>query len=219
MQDRGVFITLEGIDFSGKSTQAEMLIRRLRQCSCDSILLREPGGTALSERVREILLNHGHIRIVDRAELLLFLAARAQLVDEVIAPAVESGRVVVCDRFYDSTYAYQGFARGLPLSIVTEMNSFAVRGVVPDLTLLFDLPVETAQRRRRGALSAQDRLEKERLEFHGKVREGYLDLARREPDRIQTVDASRDRAGVFDRTWELVSRLLTERGVDASEKS
>jgi dTMP kinase len=218
MKHQGVFITLEGIDFCGKSTQADMLVRHLKECGQEPLFLREPGGTALSEKVREILLNRGDVDVTDRAELLLFLAARTQLVDEVIMPAIESGRIVICDRFYDSTYAYQGYARGLPLDIVTDMNSFATYGLVPDLTLLYDLAVEVARRRGTATVPAHDRLEKETSDFHKRVREGYLELASRDPDRIRVIDAEPDPAEVWKRTWELTWQSLSEHGIELHEK-
>ncbi len=218
MKHQGVFITLEGIDFCGKSTQADMLVRHLTECGHEPLFLREPGGTALSEKVREILLNRGDVDVTDRAELLLFLAARAQLVDEVIMPAIESGRIVVCDRFYDSTYAYQGYARGLPLDAVAEMNSFATFGLVPDLTLLYDLAVEAAQRRGTVTVPAHDRLEKEKVEFHQKVREGYLELAKRDPGRIKVIDAEPDAAEVWNRTRELTRQSFSEHGIEFDEE-
>lgn len=214
MNRKGVFITLEGIDFSGKSTQAEMLAARLTKAKREPLLLREPGGTPLSERIRNILLNRGEVKIAPRAELLLFLAARAQLVEDVISPQVESGRIIICDRFYDSTYAYQGFARGLHLDTVIRMNTFATSGLVPDLTLLYDLSVDAAQRRGSGMLPAHDRLEKEKTDFHNEVRKGYLALAENEPNRVKVVDADKTPEEVFENTWELVSRFLKEHKVD-----
>lgn len=218
MVQKGFFITLEGIDFSGKSTQADMLAEYLCECGCDPLLVREPGGTSLSERVREILLNRGEIDIVDRAELMLFLAARAQLVDEIILPAIESGRIVVCDRFYDSTLAYQGYARGLPVQTVADMNSFATSRLTPDLTLLFDLSVEAAQSRGSGFIPSHDRLEQEKAEFHQRVRDGYLDLARQEPDRIKVIDADDTPGAVRERTLVTVKQTLMEHGIDVARK-
>jgi dTMP kinase len=218
MKYQGVFITLEGIDFCGKSTQADMLVRHLKKCGHEPLFLREPGGTALSEKVREILLNRGDVDVTDRAELLLFLAARAQLVDEVIMPAIESGKIVVCDRFYDSTYAYQGFARGLSFDAIREMNTFATFGLVPNLTLLYDLAVEVAQRRGTVTVPAHDRLEKEKADFHQRVRDGYLELASHDPERIKVIDAEPDPAEVWKRTWELTWQSLSEHGIELHDK-
>ncbi len=218
MQRKGFFITLEGIDFSGKSTQAEMLAARLNHHGHKPVVLREPGGTDLSERVRKILLNRGDVNITGRAELLLFLAARAQLVDEVIGPAIQGGKIVLCDRFHDSTLAYQGFARGLPLDAILEMNSFATAGLIPDLTLLYDLAVEVAQQRGRGQVPTRDRLESERVDFHRRVRHGYLDLANRDPSRVKVIDADRTPEEVFQSTWKLTSKSLAEHGIDVESE-
>jgi len=218
MNQKSAFITLEGIDFSGKSTQAERLVSQLRKSGLDPLFLREPGGTLLSERVREILLNRGEIPIGAKSELLLFLAARAQLVDDLMIPALESDRIVICDRFFDSTFAYQGFARGLPVENIREINSFATSGLVPDLTLLFDLPVEVAQRRGAGLSSEGDRLENEKTGFHQRVRDGYLQLARTEPTRISVIDASGSLDAVWKKTWELTRSFLKTRGIDILEK-
>ncbi|MBU2624743.1 MAG: dTMP kinase [candidate division Zixibacteria bacterium] len=218
MNKKSAFITLEGIDFSGKSTQAERLLSRLHESGLDPLFLREPGGTVLSERVREILLNRGEITIGAKSELLLFLAARAQLVDDLIIPSLESGRIVICDRFFDSTFAYQGFARGLPVEKIREINTFATSGLVPDLTLLFDLPVEVAQGRGAGLSSGGDRLENEVAEFHRRVRDGYLQLVRTEPMRIKVIDASGSLDVVWSKTWELTRSFLKTRGIDILEK-
>jgi len=218
MNQKSAFITLEGIDFSGKSTQAERLVSQLRESGLNPLFLREPGGTLLSERVREILLNRGEIPIGAKSELLLFLAARAQLVDDLMIPALESDRIVICDRFFDSTFAYQGFARGLPVERIREINSFATSGLVPDLTLLFDLPVEVAQKRGAGLSSEGDRLENEKTGFHQRVRDGYLQLARTEPTRISVIDASGSLDAVWEKTWELTRSFLKTRGIDILEK-
>lgn len=217
MKHQGVFITLEGIDFSGKSTQAERLVSRLEQEGYKPLFFREPGGTALSERVREILLNRGEIEIGARAELLLFLAARTQIVDEVILPALQSGRIVVCDRFSDSTFAYQGYARGLPLDTITELNAFTTSGLEPDLTLLYDLPVEIAQKRGNKVLSQHDRLENEDIDFHHRVREGYLELARNHPGRIVVVDAEGNPELVWRHTWNHVNKYLEMHLIEPAE--
>lgn len=218
MNKKSAFITLEGINFSGKSTQAERLLSRLHESGLDPLFLREPGGTVLSERVREILLNRGEITIGAKSELLLFLAARAQLVDDLIIPSLESGRIVICDRFFDSTFAYQGFARGLPVEKIREINTFATSGLVPDLTLLFDLPVEVAQGRGAGLSSGGDRLENEVAEFHRRVRDGYLQLVRTEPMRIKVIDASGSLDVVWSKTWELTRSFLKTRGIEILEK-
>jgi len=216
MTKEGVFITLEGIDFSGKSTQADYILARLKDGGLDVLFLREPGGTELSERVRSILLSRKEIDICPKSELFLFLAARAQIVEEVIIPAINAGRIVLCDRFYDSTYAYQGFARGLGLESVEPLNVMATSGLKPDLTILYDLPVSEARKRGAGFLSDHDRLENERVEFHERVRDGYHRLARREPERIKLVDASGQPQDVWKLTWEILGPFLENRGFAVS---
>jgi dTMP kinase len=189
------FITFEGIEGSGKSTVAARVKDALTGAGIETVLTREPGGTELSERVRRILLDPSMDGMDARTELLLYLASRAQLVEEVIRPALERGTSVLCDRFMDASVAYQGWARGIGESVVEELNAFAVGGTVPDRTFLLDLPVDAGfergpDRREGEGTRSKDRLEMEARSFHAKVREGYLRLALRNPDRIVTVDAS-----------------------------
>jgi dTMP kinase len=214
---KGALITLEGIDYSGKSTQADILVKRLRDHGVDAILIREPGGTDLSERIRNILLSRREIEINHRAELFLFLAARAQLVDSELRPTLDSGRVVICDRFFDSTIAYQGYARGIPVDLVRTMNSFATEDLDPDLTLLYDLPVDVARKRGHNSNNAPDRLEREEREFHQKVRDGYLALAAEHSDRIKVIDAAVDVDSISAETWELTLHLLERQGIALQE--
>ncbi len=214
---KGALITLEGIDFSGKSTQANLLADRLGKHGVNARIIREPGGTDLSERVRNILLSRGEIEINDRAELFLFLAARAQLVDLELRPLLDSGTIIVCDRFFDSTIAYQGFARGMPVDIIKMMNSFATKGLDPDLTLLYDLPVDIARERARFSNSTPDRLEREGHGFQQKVRDGYLSLAAENPDRIKIIDATGDVENISSETWELTLDLLERQGIALEE--
>lgn len=192
---RGRFITFEGPEGSGKSTQATLLRDRLLQRGVRSVCTREPGGTALGEAVRRILqFDDAGESPCPRAELLLFAAARAQLTERLIRPALQRGDWVLCDRFFDSTTVYQGAGRGLPIDEITQLNRMATGGLVPDITLLLDLDVETGLQRvaRRGCESAvADRFELEHRAFHERVRRGYLELARSEPNRFRVVDASR----------------------------
>lgn len=183
---RGCFITVEGIEGCGKSTQARLLARRLRHEGHRVILTAEPGGTGLGKAIRAVILNVGK-RVAPTAEWLLFEADRAQHVRDVIAPALQRGFVVICDRYSDSTRAYQGFARGLGLELVNRVDKLATGDLKPDLTILLDLPVSEglARARRRGRLTRLD-MEKER--FHEKVRSAFLVLATREPARIRVVD-------------------------------
>lgn len=185
-----MFLTLEGIDFSGKSTQARMLVDALsrERAVC---FLREPGGTPISERIRAILLDRKNLELTDRAELLLFSASRAQLVASVIRPALGRGEIVICDRYYDSTTAYQGSGRGLPMDAVRAINTFATGGLAPDLTLFIDIPVEEIERRRVAAGKGFDRMEAAGWEFFEKVRKGYCDLVAAEPGRFVRIDGTR----------------------------
>lgn len=185
---RGYFITLEGGEGTGKTTQIVMLARRIEAAGFTVRMLREPGGTALGEAVREVLLHADHEGMDARAELMLYEAARAQLVAEVIEPALEAGEVVVCDRFFDSSTAYQGYGRGLPLDEVEALNRIATGGLVPDLTVVLDLdPVIGLQR---ATAHGADRLESEDIAFHRRVREGFLSIASEQHARVRVVDAS-----------------------------
>lgn len=186
----GIFITLEGIEGSGKTSQATRLCDRLRQQGYTVLLTREPGGTPLAEQLRNVLLANTAEPIAPETEAFVILAARRQHVDQVIAPALRKGTVVLCDRFVDSTLAYQGYARGLDIKTLRAMNAWATGGLAPNLTLLFDLPVPTGLRRRRQDTSGQNRLDREAQRFHQKVRSGFLQLARREPRRIKIVNAA-----------------------------
>lgn len=196
MSSRGLFITVEGIDGCGKSTQARLIAAALEAAGHDVLRLREPGGVKISEQIREILLDPANAEMGDVCELLLYEAARAQLVHQVIRPALAAGKTVVCDRFYDSTTAYQAFADGLDRNMVSQANELAVDGCRPDLTLVFDLPVEDALRRRSGR-EAEDRLELKGLEFQERVAAGFRAVAADEPDRVKLIDAGGSIAEVF----------------------
>ncbi len=200
---RGRLITFEGIDGCGKSTQLHLLAQRLQGLGFPVRCFREPGGTELSERIRALLLDAAY-EIVAEAELLLFAAARAQLVWVQLQPALRRGEIVLCDRFADSTTAYQGYGRGLPLELVQACNRLAADGLQPDVTVLLELPVALAlQRSGRG-----DRMEQGALEFFERVREGYLELARQEPERILVIDAQGSPEAVHERIWrELRARF------------
>ena len=192
------FITFEGIEGCGKTTQIRMAGDDLRKRRIPVLVTEEPGGAPLGKHIRKLLLNQGDCRIDAKAELLLFAAARAQHVQEVILPALAADRVVLCDRFSDATLVYQGFGRGLDLEFIRSLNAFSAAALRPDLTLLFDLPVETGLGRAisriahiRGALR-EDRFEREDRAFHQRIRDGYLSLAGDEPERFRVIDASRD---------------------------
>jgi dTMP kinase len=192
------FITFEGIEGCGKTTQIRMAGDHLRKRQIPVLVTEEPGGAPLGKHIRKLLLNQGDCRIDAKAELLLFAAARAQHVQEVILPALATGRVVLCDRFSDATLAYQGFGRGLSLEFIKSLNEFSAAPLKPDLTLLFDLPVEVGLGRAIDRIAhiqgapREDRFEQEDRAFHQKIRIGYLSLARNEPGRIRMIDASRD---------------------------
>jgi dTMP kinase len=185
----GRLITFEGIDGTGKSTQIARLAAALREAGHDVLELREPGGTAIGEAIRNILLDCKNSGMSIQTELLLFEAARAQLVREIIQPALKAGTWVICDRFYDSTSVYQGFGRGLDLDMIEALNNIAVDGCHPDATLLLDLPVEAAISRLSGRTEKADRLDGESIAFKSSIREGFLKLAARSNGRITVVDA------------------------------
>lgn len=212
MSSRGLFITVEGIDGCGKSTQARLIAAALEAAGHDVLRLREPGGVKISEQIREILLDPANAEMGDVCELLLYEAARAQLVHQVIKPALAAGKTVVCDRFYDSTTAYQAFADGLDRNMVSQANELAVDGCRPDLTLVFDLPVEDALRRRSGR-EAEDRLELKGLEFQERVAAGFRAVAADEPDRVKLIDAGESIAEVFSG----VAAELRSAGLSVSE--
>ena len=205
---RGKFITFEGGEGCGKSTQIKRLKEALEKDGIEVVLTREPGGTWLSEEIRHLIKDQTTDAPCDRSELLLFLAARAQLVRNVIRPALEAGKWVLSDRFSDSTLAYQGYGRGLPLGDLRRMNDFACEGLKPDLTLLLDVSpgVSCARMREREAATqtAADRIEKAGDEFHARLRTGFAELARAEPDRIVTIDAN----GTPDEVWESVWKSM-----------
>ncbi|MCK4548666.1 MAG: dTMP kinase [Candidatus Krumholzibacteria bacterium] len=193
---RGYFITFEGVEGSGKSTVARAVLERFLQAGLECVITREPGGNEISEKIREMLLDPGNTSISPRTELLLYVASRAQLVGEVIGPALEKGTSVLCDRFMDASVAYQGWARELGEDVVAGLNSFAVAGAVPDRTYLLDLEVGDGfergpDRREAEGSRNRDRLELEKRDFHERVREGYLRIASREPGRVVIIDASR----------------------------
>ena len=211
----GKFITLEGPEGSGKSTQAKTLIRRLAGCGIEAVYTREPGGTAIGEAIRNILQhNQAGEAPCERAELLLFEASRNQLVEKVIRPHLEKGKWVICDRFMDSTTAYQGYGRGLPVEEIQAINRFSANGIVPDLTLLLDLDVATGFERitqRYLALGeSADRFEKEDRSFHERIRAGYLKLAKEDPKRFRIINAAKKPAAVATAIWDTVNDVFRQ---------
>jgi len=209
------FITFEGGDGTGKTTQLKALESHLRGKGRSCISTREPGGTSLGKLIRQVLLEIGKQPIASPTELFLYLADRAQHVQEVILPAIEGGKIVLCDRYTDSTLAYQGYGRGIDLGLLRQLNDFANRGVKPDLTLLLDCPVElglsrTAQRQPSAgsARGREDRFERERVEFHEKVRAGFLAMARAEPERFRIIDASHSLEQVSREIQNIIDREM-----------
>lgn len=183
---KGLFITFEGTDGCGKTTQIELLKRYLEEKGYKVVLTREPGAKGLGEKLREILLNYNG-DVSSNCESFLFLADRAQHIDMLIKPAIERGEVVLCDRHTDSTVAYQGYGRGLNLNQIKMLNDIATNGVKPDMTFVFDIDIETAQKR---VGKTKDRMESAGIEFFKRVRQGYLEIAKSEPERVKVLDAT-----------------------------
>ncbi len=208
---KSAFITFEGIEGTGKTTQIRRTADWLTAHGIDFVLTREPGGCFIADQIRTVLLDSKNTALAPEAELLLYLASRAQHVTEVIRPALDANKVVLCDRFADATQAYQGYARELGSDLVSHLNRYATGGLTPDLTLLLDIPVETGLARARRRADAieddsdkEDRFEKEHLDFHQRVREGYLAIARNHTDRVLILDAAGSEDEVFNR---IISKL------------
>lgn len=212
MIERGTFITFEGGEGCGKSTQARRLAEALERNGIEVLSTREPGGTVLSEKIRGLLKDETEDPPCDRGELLLFLAARAQLVANVIAPALEAGKWVISDRFRDSTLAYQGYGRGLPLDFLDQANDFACNSLKSDLTILLDVPPEIAAERMRAREAATgtsaDRIELAGGDFHARLRRGFMELAAADSGRVTVIDASGNEDEVWERVWKSVKRFL-----------
>lgn len=208
----GLFITFEGIDGSGKSTQLRLCTERLTSRGITAVATREPGGTAAGAAIRQLLLQHREPRLVAEAELLLYAADRAQHVQQVIRPALDGGSIVLCDRFADATEAYQGYGRGLDLELIARLNEVATGGLVPDATLVFDLDLPEAARRLRSRGDESNRFDDEAAEFHARVREGYRRIAASNPDRVVVVDATGSVEHVAARVDEaILPKILTSR--------
>jgi dTMP kinase len=204
----GIFITLEGIEGSGKSTQAAKLRDHLVARGLNVVVTREPGGSPIAEKIRKILLDPSNKKMVPLAELFLYEASRTQHVAEIIAPALEAGKCVICDRFFDASTAYQGSARGIDTGAVERLNLLATGGIKPDLTIVLDLPADAGLKRLGRSL---DRLESESIEFHRRVREGYLRIAAGDPERVKVVDASGPIDDISLRIVQLVETWLASR--------
>ena len=199
---KGIFITFEGIDASGKTTQVKKTVQYLRKKGFNVLFLREPGGEPVSEQIRRILLK-SKFAITPITELMLYLASRSQIVEKKIIPALKAKRVVLCDRFSDSTLAYQGYGRGLDINWIKSLNQKSTRGVKPDLTLLIDVPLEVYTKRSK-LKKNKDRLEKENLTFYKKIRKGYLEIAKNDRKRVKIIDGS----GSIKQTWDKVKTVI-----------
>jgi dTMP kinase len=204
---KGRFITFEGIEGSGKSTQIELLAARLRTHGVAVLVTREPGGTPVAEAIRGVLLDVRNRALQPAAELLLYAAARAQLVGETIRPALEAGTTVLCDRFADSTAAYQGYGRGAPIEAIAQLHAIAAGGLEPDRTFVLDLPVAEGLARAR-ARGRADRIEQEPVAFHERVRAGYLELARHHPQRVVLLNGLEKPEVLAARIWAAVADLF-----------
>ncbi len=204
---RGYFITLEGCEGSGKSTQSEMLKKYLAEIGVNAVFTREPGGTPIAEKIRSIILDGNNGAMTDETEALLYAAARAQIVKEKILPLLCDGKVVVCDRYIDSSFAYQAYARGLSYDFIAEINSVAMKTCMPDLTIFFDITPEAAFRRKGGA-DADDRIEQSGIAFHNAVYRGYKSLAKKFPERIVEIDSEGDIDEIFSRVKIEIDKLL-----------
>lgn len=209
----GTFITFEGLDGSGKSTQLRLLTNYLSELGCEVEVTREPGGTSVGNRLRAALLD-AHEQVDPLTELLVFAADRAQHVRRVLRPAIAAGKVIISDRYADATAAYQGGGRGFSRELITEIIQLATEGLKPDLTLLFDIPVEEsiARTSRRSSKQKGDRLDAEASDFHARVRAAYHELARAEPERIKIIDSDQPLEETQQRVLEIVTPFLKQRG-------
>jgi dTMP kinase len=208
----GVFITFEGPEGSGKTTQIKRLADRLRSADHDVLLIREPGGTPIGDQIRAVLHDIANTAMVSETEILLYSASRAQLVGQLVRPALARGTIVLCDRFADSTIAYQGYGRGLNLDALRQITAFATGDLTPDLTIYLDIPVEKGLDRKRRALALDggewNRLDQEPVAFHRRVRQGYLTLAADDPDRWVILDACRSIEDVQEEIHKVTQRCL-----------
>jgi len=206
---RGLFISMEGPDGSGKTTQIERLKDYFLNKGYEVIITREPGGTQISEKIRDIILDVNNKALSNMTEALLYAASRAQHVEEKIKPALENGKIVISDRFVDSSIVYQGYARGIGIDIVESINNFAIQGFMPDITFFFDIEPELAMKRKNSQKSL-DRLEQEHISFHNKVYEGYKILLKKYPERIKSINARQSIDNIYEQIIKEVSRLLKE---------
>jgi dTMP kinase len=207
--NKGILITFEGIDGSGKTTQINELIHRLDQRNIKYQLFREPGGTRIGEKIRDILLDKDHSNMLPITELLLYSASRYQLTMRSIIPALNAGKVVICDRFYDSTTAYQGYGRGIDIEFIKRLNAVATKSLIPDKTFILDISLE--ERLQRLGEKNLDRLEQEAIAFHKKVREGFIAMAQEEPERMILIDGNRPSGEISKDIWNYVKSIKSEK--------
>jgi dTMP kinase len=207
-----MFFSFEGIDCSGKTTQAKLLVEKLQEMNREILFLREPGGTEISEQIRQILLNKKNLKMTQISELLLFSASRAQLVSEVIKPALAKGTIVITDRFVDSTTAYQGFGRGLHHGGVKGINAIATNGLMPKRTFFIDITVNEMHERRQGSRQETDRMEMSNEDFYNRVRDGYHQIAKEESSRFIVINGKQPIDSIHEIIWKEVDGLLP--GID-----
>ena len=203
---KGKFITFEGSEGSGKSTQASLVVEYLKSKDLPVTLLREPGGVKISEKIRDLLLDVKNKAMGDECETLLYMAARAQLVKEILKPALDKGQIIICDRFMDSTIAYQGGGNGVDVTTIEAIGHFAVGGLQPDLTLLFDIDTQEGLSRTN---AQKDRIELRSLEYHSRVRQGYLALAKKEPNRIKVISVDASKEDIFKRVKVYIDKVIS----------
>ncbi len=205
---KGTFITFEGIDGCGKSTQLKMAAQKLTQESLPVLVTREPGGTAIAEKIREILISPQNSEMVNECELLLYLAARAQHVREKIIPALEQGFIVLCDRFQEATFAYQGYGRNISMDFLKKVNSFATGGLTPDCTFIFDISVDLSNARMQKMNKIKDRLELSDRAFYERISAAYRDLAKAEPERVLLLDGSKSPEQISESVYGRIRDIL-----------
>ncbi|MBI5215550.1 MAG: dTMP kinase [Ignavibacteriae bacterium] len=205
-----MFISFEGLDLCGKTTQSQLLVERLTSLGKRVVYLREPGGTEISEKIRDILLDLRHSEMSAKAELFLFSAARTQLVSQVIKPAIAEGTFVICDRFYDSTTAYQGFGRGINLEEIHAINRIAVDGTIPDLTLFISVPLDEILRRQQ-IKKGIDRMESSGIQFYERVLHGFEQLATAEPSRFVVINGMQTKEEVHNTIWNSIQQRLSNK--------
>jgi dTMP kinase len=210
-----MFITFEGLDASGKSTQAELTANRFRESGASVVFIREPGGTDLGERIRSLLLDVNN-NVDPVAEVFLFSAARAQLVREVIRPALARGEIVICDRFVDSTTSYQGYGRKIPMESIRAINRLAIDGVIPDLTFFIDISIDEIEKRQHAAGKIADRMERSGRTFFERTRNGYIELSRNEK-RLKVIQGERSPDRIFNEIWSIIQDVLQRSSIGQAD--